>query len=96
VSGLGKSGHSRRQNDFCITSPVSLADIVPLSDDPRAIPCLHCDIANLLELPDPDFEDLIEQSFWKGQIDGEESDLAYFLLASASRIAGTFVGTDAN
>jgi hypothetical protein len=61
------------------------------------MPCLHCE--SLLEAsmpPDEELVDLIEWAFLEGQIDGAESDLAYLLLASLSRNAGTFVGTNAN
>ena len=43
--------------------------------------CFHCDIADRLELPDPDFEDLIEQAFLEGIIDGETQDIAYHWLS---------------
>ena len=46
--------------------------------------------------PDEELVDLIEWAFVEGQINGEESDLAYLLLAGLSRNAGTFVGTNAN
>ena len=40
--------------------------------------------------------DLIEWAFREGQIDGQKADLACLLVASLSRKAGTFAGTNSN
>ena len=56
------------------------AERLPEPGHPLAMSCLHCDVANLLELPDPDFENLIEQAFLEGTIDGETQDLVYTWL----------------
>ena len=43
------------------------------------MPCLLCELPELLEQtspPDPDLVDLIEQAFLEGQIDGVKADLA--------------------
>jgi hypothetical protein len=50
-----------------------------------AMACLHCE--SLLEAsmpPDEELVDLIEWAFLEGQIDGEESDLAYLWLLRRS------------
>jgi len=47
------------------------------------MPCLQCDLTELLKQsrpPDPDLVDLIEQAFLEGQIDGLGADLAYVSL----------------
>ena len=43
------------------------------------MPCLHCDLSELLEQtrpPDPDLVGLIERAFIAGQIDSQKADLA--------------------
>ena len=58
--------------------------------------CLQCDISELLEQtrpPDPELVDLIEQAFLEGQIDSQESELAYlFLLPAFESKRGYFCG----
>ena len=47
------------------------------------MPCLYCELPNLLQdsmPPDPDLANLIEQAFFEGQIDGQKADLAYSWL----------------
>ena len=47
------------------------------------MPCLKCELPDLLEVsrpPDPELVDLIEQAFIEGQIDGQKADLAYTYL----------------
>ena len=49
------------------------------------MPCLHCELPNLLEAtrpPDPELVDLIEQAFLESQIDSQKTDLAYMWLLS--------------
>ncbi len=44
------------------------------------MPCLQCELPRILEEtrpPDPEFVDLIEQTFLEAQIDGQRADLAY-------------------
>ncbi len=44
---------------------------------------MSCDLSEILEgarPPDPELVDLIEQSFFEGQIDGLRADLAYLWL----------------
>ena len=55
-----------------------------------------CELVQQCRPPDPELVDLIEWAYLEGQIDGEEADLAYLLLASARRNAGTYVGTNAH
>ena len=61
------------------------------------MPCLHCELPNLIERarpPDEEMVDLIEQAFLEGQIDGVRADLAYSSLLVVLRTkAGTFAGT---
>jgi hypothetical protein len=56
------------------------------------MPCLQCDLPDLLEQtrpPDPDLVDLIECAFLEGQIDGLKADLAYsWLMARREIYAG--------
>ena len=45
--------------------------------------CLHCELPSLLQAsrpPDAELVDLIEQAYLEAQIDGLQSDLAYFFL----------------
>ncbi len=47
------------------------------------MPCLHCDLAEILEQtrpPDSELVDLIEQAYLEAQIDGLQADLAHFFL----------------
>jgi hypothetical protein len=47
------------------------------------MPCVQCDLPNLLlesMPPDQDLVDLIERSFLEGQIGGQQADLAYTYL----------------
>lgn len=49
----------------------------------HGMPCLQCELPNLLQEsmpPDPELVDLIEQAFIEGQIDGLTPDLAYLWL----------------
>ncbi|MDA1063814.1 MAG: hypothetical protein O2907_05710 [Proteobacteria bacterium] len=55
----------------------------PPTSHARRMPCLYCELPNLLQdsmPPDPEFVDLIEQAFIQGQIDGLKADLAYAWL----------------
>ncbi len=52
------------------------------------MPCLHCELPNLLEAslpPDPELVGLIEQAFIEGQIDSKIADLAHMILMSEMR-----------
>jgi len=78
---------------------MNLADRV-WTDHAHGMPCLHCDLSELLEQtrpPDPDLVDLIEQAFIDGQIDSQVADLAYLCILPVFRTkAGTFAGTSGN
>ena len=64
------------------------------------MPCLQCDLSELLESsrpPDSALVDLIEQAFLEGQIDSESAEQAYLcLLPVLTTKAGTFAGTRGN
>ena len=58
------------------------------TDHAHGMPCLHCDLSELLEQtmpPDPDLVGLIEQAFFEGQIDSQRANLAYLFLMSAKQ-----------
>ncbi len=47
------------------------------------MPCLQCDLSEILEQtrpPDPELVDLIEQAYLEGDIDGKTQELAYLWL----------------
>ena len=51
------------------------------------MPCLECNLSDLLEAsrpPDPDLVDLIEQAFLEGQIDSNSTELAYLWLQESN------------
>ena len=55
------------------------------------MPCIHCDLDDLLRLsepPDPELVDLIEWAFLEAQIDGLKADLAVLAWAIMSVRAG--------
>ena len=41
------------------------------------MPCLECELPNLLEASRLSYPDLIEQAFIQGQIDSKKAELAY-------------------
>ncbi len=68
------------QLSFRIKRLVSHRAITPWLHHALCMPCLHCELANLLEAsrpPDPELADLIEQPFLEGQIDSQKDDLTY-------------------
>ena len=55
------------------------------TDHAHRMPCLKCDLPDLLEAsrpPDPELVDLIEQAFLEVQINSHLADLAYLWLVS--------------
>ena len=64
------------------------------------MPCLQCELPNLLlesMPPDPELVDLIEKAFLDGQIDSQVAELAYLcLLPVLATKAGIYAGTKGN
>jgi len=53
------------------------------------MPCLHCDLTEILEQtrpPDAELVDLIERAYLQGQIDARRADFAYLWLSVNSQI----------
>ena len=68
---------------FWANNRVSGEAVTLTSRHSHGMPCLQCELPNLLQEsmpPDPDLVELIEQALIEGQIDSQRADLAYLWI----------------